>query len=126
MEASGSSFPDGESEKQSDEEENKVIKIEMNEENTDEDHVETTKVVLGVESAKKKSMKRKSKSKSPSDDVKKKPKTDKGKNGKSHLASSSSQIKQKSVKPTKAKSLSKNDMGSKICDIKSTDEVLVP
>ncbi|KAL8265884.1 hypothetical protein R6Q59_003228 [Mikania micrantha] len=121
VEVLDSSFQDVNDEKQIDEEENKVIKIEMNEENSDEDHIPIKKVVLGVKSVKKKYMKRKRKT--PSDDAKKKSKTDKGKNGKAHLASSSSQIKQKSVKHTKAKSLSRNDMGSEIFDIKFQGEV---
>ncbi|KAM0057228.1 putative DNA helicase chromatin regulator PHD family [Helianthus debilis subsp. tardiflorus] len=121
------SSPDVKNEEQIDEAENKVTEIGTNEENSDEDHVPTKKVVLGIESIRKISMKRKrkstSKGKIPSDEVKKKPKTDKGKNGKSHLASSSSQTKQKSVKHTKAKSLSKDDLGSEICDVKFKDEV---
>ncbi|KAK9074947.1 hypothetical protein SSX86_003266 [Deinandra increscens subsp. villosa] len=122
VEAPGSSFPDVKNGEQIDEEENKVMEIEVNEDNPDEDHVPEKEVVLGVKSVKKKSMKRKRKI--PSDDVKKKPKTDKVKNGKGNLvASSSSQIKQKSVKHTQAKSLSKKDMGSENFDIKLTNEV---
>ncbi|XP_076919096.1 protein CHROMATIN REMODELING 4-like [Bidens hawaiensis] len=113
-------------EKQIDEEEIKVImEIEANEGKDSEDDGPLKEVVLGVESVKRISIKRKRKSTSKfsMDEVKKKPKGDKGKNGKPHLASSSSQTKQKSVKQTKEKSLSKTDMGSEVCDIKFKDEV---
>ncbi|KAI7738765.1 hypothetical protein M8C21_031703, partial [Ambrosia artemisiifolia] len=125
-EASGSSFPDVENEKPIGEKEKTVMEIEMNEEGSDEDEFPKKKLVLGVESVRKKSMKRKRTIKSRfslDEEVKKKPKTDKGKNGKSHVSSSSSQIKQKSVKHTKAKSLSRDDMGSEIFDVNFKDEV---
>lgn len=130
---SGSSQSDVKNEKQIDEEEKKVIGLELNEDELEGNHFQRKKVVLGVESAKNMSVKRKGKV--SSDDVQKKPKIDKGKSGadsswkreaKSHLALRNSQIKQKSVKHSKAKSLSKNDMGNEIRYNNLQDEVLIP
>ncbi|KAI3664920.1 hypothetical protein L6452_43532 [Arctium lappa] len=110
-----------------------VMESEINEEKPDRDHPQKKEVVLAVESVSNRSRKRKHKV-SP-DDVQKKPKTEKGKYAgdvsrkhetKAHLASrgtSGSQLKRKSVKHGKAKSLSKDDMGSEIRNITLKDEV---
>lgn len=111
----------------------KVTEMEENEEKPktkrDRDRSKGKKVVSNSEAASKKR-----KYNAPSDDVQKKSRTDKEINGreisqkrdKVNLevsGKSSSQGKGKSVKHGKTKSLSKNDMGNKIRDVRSKDKV---
>lgn len=117
VDVSGSSSSDDKKEKQTDEEANV-------------NHSHEKKVVLGAGSSKKKSSKRKCED--PSDNGKKKPRTDKGKKpadgsqkseAKAHLDSSSSPVKRKSVRHLKIKSVSKDDKGLELREKKLKDEV---
>lgn len=111
----------------------KVTEMEENDKNPktkrDRDRSKGKKVVSSSEAASKKR-----KYNAPSDDVQKKSRTDKEMNGgeisqkrdKVNLevsGKSSSQGKGKSVKHGKIKSLSKNDMGNKIRDVRSKDKM---
>ncbi|KAI3700239.1 hypothetical protein L2E82_44860 [Cichorium intybus] len=96
----------------------KIEKVsQIKEEKLDVVHFPKKEVVLAVESVTKF---QKRKWKVSSDDVQKKPRKHEAKE---HLESSSSKIKRKSVKPVKAKSLSKNNSRSENLDIKLKDEV---
>lgn len=109
-----SSFSDLKNEKQSDFEESKAMELEKTIKKRDRDQSKEKKILS------EKSKKRKRNA--PADDVQKKSR----KRDKVNLEvseTSKSQQKRKSVKLGKTKSLSKNDLGSKIGDILSKDKV---